>query len=105
MPKAERGEIWLVDMGMAANTRPVAIINILFRDDERAVFAIIPHATALPSGRFEVKINLPWSQPGAFDVQGLQKVPGTVFLRRLSMLDPSQLNAIIQTVKVWLGAV
>jgi mRNA interferase MazF len=64
MPKPERGEVWLVDLGMVAKTRPGIVINIPFRDDERAVFAIIPHTTALRGGRFEVKINVPWLQPG-----------------------------------------
>jgi mRNA interferase MazF len=104
MPSAERGEVWLVDLGMVAKTRPAVIVNIPFRDDERAVFAIIPHTTALRGGRFEVKINVPWLQPGAFDVQGLRHVPGTVFLRHVGTLDRNQLITIVQAVKVWIGA-
>jgi mRNA interferase MazF len=105
MPKAERGEVWLVDLGMVAKIRPALVISIPFRDDERAVFAVIPHTTALRGGRFEIQIKIPWLQPGAFDVQGLRHVPGAVFVRRLGTLDPNQLNTILHAVKVWLGAV
>src|SRR5262245_9591996 len=103
MPNAERAEVWLVDLGMVAKTRPAVVVNIPFHDDERAVFAIVPHTTALRGGRFEVRTNVPWLQPGAFDVQGLRHVPGTVFLRRLGTLDVSQMNSIVQAIKFWVG--
>jgi mRNA-degrading endonuclease toxin of MazEF toxin-antitoxin module len=39
--------------------RPAVIFNTPFRDDERALFAIVPHTTALRGGRFEVAVNVP----------------------------------------------
>ena len=52
MPSIERGEVWLVDFGLAAKARPAAVINIPFLDHERAVYAIVPHTTALRGSRF-----------------------------------------------------
>ena len=63
---------------------------------------MVPHTTALRRGRFEVVLHVPWLQPGAFDVQGLRNVPGSVLLRRLGSLDASQAEAIILAVKLWL---
>src|SRR5271165_3386466 len=102
MPNARRGEVWLVDLGMTAKVRPAVIFNTLFRDDERALFAIVPHTTALRGGRFEVIVNVPWLEHGAFDVQGLRNIPGSVLVRRLGVLNQSQMEAILQSIKVWL---
>ncbi len=37
MPAARRGEIWLVDLGMAQKTRPVVVMSVAFLNHERAV--------------------------------------------------------------------
>jgi mRNA interferase MazF len=103
MPSANRGEVWQVDLGMAAKARPAVIVSIPFHDDERALYAIVPHTTALRGGRFEVAVSLRWLQPGAFDVQGLRNIPPSVLLRRLGALEPAQMEADLQTIKTWLG--
>lgn len=102
MPNARRSEVWLVDLGMTAKVRPAVICNTPFRDDERALFAIVPHTTALRGGRFEVSINIPWLEIGAFDVQGLRHIPGSVLVRRLGVLNQSQMETILRAIKVWL---
>ena len=68
MPDIKRGEVWLVDLGMAAETRPAVVFNIPFLDNERAVYAIVPHTTAVRGGRFEVAVTVAWLAPGVFDV-------------------------------------
>ena len=102
MTNASRGEVWLVDLGMPAKVRPAVILSVRVCDDERAVFAMVPHTTALRGGRFEVVLQVPLLQPGAFDVQGLRNIPGSVLLRRLGSLDATQTEAIILAVKLWL---
>ena len=52
MPSANRGEVWQVDLGMVAKARPAVIVSIPFRDDEPALYAIVPHTTAFRGGRF-----------------------------------------------------
>ena len=63
---------------------------------------MVPHTTALRGGRFEVTLKIPWLEYGAFDVQGLRNIPGSVLLRRLGSLDGPQMQVLIQAVKVWL---
>jgi mRNA interferase MazF len=103
MPSIARGEVWLVDLGLAAKARPAVVFNVPFLDIERAVYAVVPHTTARRGGRFEVGIPVPWLQPGAFDVQGIRTLPRPVFLRRLGDLTPAQMHQIAEAVKLWLG--
>jgi mRNA interferase MazF len=102
MPNARRGEVWLVDLGMTAKVRPAVIFNTPFRNDERALFAIVPHTTALRGGRFEVAVNVLWLENGAFDAQGLRHIPGSVLVRRLGSLNQSQMETILRAIKIWL---
>jgi mRNA interferase MazF len=87
---------------MTAKVRPAVVFNTPFHDDERALFAIVPHTTALRGGRFEVVVNVPWLERGAFDVQGLRHIPGSVLVRRLGVLNQPQMETILQAIKIWL---
>jgi mRNA interferase MazF len=33
----KRGEVWLIDLGLAAKTRPAVILSVPFQDNEKAV--------------------------------------------------------------------
>jgi mRNA interferase MazF len=103
MLNARRGEVWPVDLGMAAKARPAVILSIPFLDNEKALYAIVPHTTATRGGRFEVVIDVPWLQPGAFDVQGQRNIPGSVFIRKMGALTQPQIEMIVQATKLWLG--
>jgi len=103
MPNAKRGEVWQVDLGLAAKVRPAVVLNIPFDDQERAVYAIVPHTRAIRRTHFEVTLSVSGLEPGAFDVQGLRHIPGTVLLRRITVLNQNQLSQIEAATKLWLG--
>jgi mRNA interferase MazF len=103
MPKAKRGEVWLADLGLAAKVRPVLIVNVEFQDDERALYAIVPHTTALRGGRFEVPVDVRWLAAGAFDVQGTRPAPPPALIRKLGVLDPKRLEAVDEALRRWFG--
>ena len=103
MPNAKRGEVWLVDLGMAAKTRPAVVFSIPFADNERALYAIILHTTATRGGCFEVSIDVSWLDRGAFDIQGLRHIPASVLIRKLGTLDQPQIALLAQTIKLWLA--
>ena len=42
MAKADRGEVWLVDLGYAAKTRPCLVLSIPPLDTDRALTTVIP---------------------------------------------------------------
>lgn len=55
MSRAQRGEIWLVDLRMVAKTRPVLILSVAYNDQERALVTFVPRTTSVREGsRFEV---------------------------------------------------
>ena len=47
MNQPRRGEIWLVDLGMAAKVRPCLVISVPASDTERAFATLVPHTTSL----------------------------------------------------------
>jgi len=64
-----RGEVWLVDLGMIQKVRPALILNRAFGDTDRALISVIPHTTTLRDSDLEIAVGVPFLQPGAFLVQ------------------------------------
>jgi mRNA interferase MazF len=103
MPAAYRGEIWIVDLGMAAKPRPALILSVEPLDRERALVTYVPRTTALRGTRFEVAHQARGFEPGGFDAQGLGSVPHVKLLRRLGVVEAGTLAQIEAAVKAWLG--
>lgn len=53
-PEVRRGDIWLVDLGLAQKTRPAVILSVACLDHERALITYVPRTTSLRQTRFEV---------------------------------------------------
>ena len=49
-----RGEVWLVDLGMAAKVRPALVVSVPAEDIDRALVTLVPHTTSPRQSRFEV---------------------------------------------------
>ena len=103
MARAERGEVWMVDLGLAAKVRPEVVVSVPFLDNERALYSIIPHTTAVWGTRFEVQVAVRGLEEGAFDAQGVRPIPGRVFMRRLGGLSPAQMVEIEAALRRWFG--
>jgi mRNA interferase MazF len=103
MPIARRGEVWQVDLGLAAKVRPALVVSVPFLSEERALYAIVPHTTAPRGTRFEVSLTVSGLEKGAFDVQGLRSIPPNVLVRRRATLTPEQLFSIDDAMKLWLS--
>ena len=101
MPLARRGEVWLVDLGLAAKVRPALVVSAAFRENERALFSVMPHTTAVWGTRFEAEIPVGWLEEGAFDAQGIRPVPSKVFLRKLGTLNAEQLAKAEAAIAAW----
>jgi mRNA interferase MazF len=98
-----RGDVWLVDLGMAAKTRPCLIVSISVEDTDRALATLVPHTTSPRGSRFEVSTSTRFLRPGAFDAQNLVTIPKVKLLRRLGRLSENELTAVEQAVRFWLG--
>jgi mRNA interferase MazF len=71
MAEAKRGEVWLVDLGMAAKTRPCLVLSVAATDQDRALATLVPHTTSPRGSQFEAPVNVRFLRPGVFDAQVL----------------------------------
>jgi mRNA interferase MazF len=87
---ARRGEIWQVDLGIAAKTRPCLLLTDYPADDELALITILPHTTALRGNRWELSIPKPFLKKGAFHLQQIQSVSVAYLVRRLGEMNKEE---------------
>jgi mRNA interferase MazF len=100
---AKRGEIWMIDLGLAAKIRPCLILSVPFADNERALVSYVPRTTQQRSGRFEVEHNSPQFKPGAFDTQNIGSVPPARLDRFLATVNDHTLEQVEAALAAWLG--
>jgi mRNA interferase MazF len=100
---ARRGEIWLIDLGMVAKTRPALVLSVAYDERERAVVTYVPRTTVLRGTRFEVPHTARGFDAGGFDAQGIAGVPAVHLIRRVGVLDAITLDRVETAVKAWLG--
>lgn len=98
-----RGEVWMVDLGLAQKVRPALVLNRAFKDTDRVLISVIPHTTAVRGSDLEVCINVPFLKPGAFLVQNPVTVPAVKTERFLGRLTAQQLVLVETGVRDWLG--
>jgi mRNA interferase MazF len=99
----QRGEVWLVDLGMAAKIRPALVISIPAEDVDRALVTIVPHTTSARGSRFEASVSVPFLRAGVFDAQNLVTVPHAKLIRALGKLSAAQLTVVERATTIWLG--
>ncbi len=90
MPDAQQGEIWTVDLGMAAKVRPCLLLTDFPEDDELALITVLPHTTSLRGNRWELTIPKPFLKPGAFHLQQIQSVSVARLVRKPGAVTPQE---------------
>jgi mRNA interferase MazF len=103
MARDRRGEVWLVDLGYAAKTRPALVLSIPSLDTERALVLLVPHTTSPRGTRFEIASKVSFLKTGVFDAQNLVTVPEAKLLRKLGMLPTNEFGEVTECVMKWLG--
>ena len=99
----KRGEIWLIDLGLAQKIRPAVVLSVAVLDHERALVTYVPRTTSIRKTRFEVTHTAAGFLPGVFDAQSLGTVPTVKLERRIGVLDPRTLALVEESVLKWLG--
>ena len=56
MPRQNRGDVWLVDLGMVAKVRPCLVISTPARVQDRALVTVVTHTTSTRGSRFEIPV-------------------------------------------------
>ncbi|OLD19187.1 MAG: transcriptional modulator of MazE/toxin MazF [Acidobacteria bacterium 13_1_40CM_3_65_5] len=103
MRSPQRGEVWLVDLGMAAKVRPALAISVPADDIDRALVTVVPHTTSPRNSRFEVVVSVQFLRAGVFDAQNLVTIPHAKLVRVLGRLSAVQLSPVERVVCLWLG--
>ena len=103
MSKAKRGEVWIVDLGLAAKVQPCLVLSVPPSDQERSLVTVVAHTTSPRGGRFEVAVRTPFLKAGVFDAQNLVTIPEVKVIRPIGMLRPADLALVENAVRAWLG--
>jgi mRNA interferase MazF len=103
MNNPNRGEVWLVDLGMTAKIRPCLVLSIPILDQDRALITLVAHTTSPRGSRFEVEVKARFLRSGVFDVQNLITIPKAKLMRKLGRLSPEELTRVEERVRFWLG--
>ncbi len=103
VPRPNRGEVWLADLGMAAKVRPGLVLSVPPDPQDRVLVTLVPHTTSVQGTRFEVAVPKPFLKAGVFDAQGLATVAPARLLRKLGLLNPVEVALVEKSVRHWLG--
>ena len=103
MKSPPRGEVWLVDLGIAAKVRPCLVLSVPATDQDRSLVCMVPHTTSVRGSRFEVSTRVRFLEIGAFDAQSVVTVPTSRLVRRLGVLAEIQLSDVEAAVLAWIG--
>ncbi len=88
------GEVWRVDLGLAAKVRPALILSPYPRDEELALLIVVPHTTAIRNTRWEVSVPKPFLKDGVFHLQQVQPISLARFEARLGSLTAGEFARI-----------
>jgi len=104
MPGANPGEVWQVDLGMAAKVRPCLVLTPRPRSDELDVFTVVAHTTSVRGNRWEVPIAKSFlDKDGVFDVQRIATVASPKLERKLGQLSSPELDSVLDRLAERLG--
>jgi mRNA interferase MazF len=99
MPQPRAGEVWIVDLGLAAKVRPCLLLTDYPSDDDLALITIVAHTNTLRGAQWEHSCPKPFLREGVYHLQQIQSVPVVKLMRKLGELAPTELLAIRQKLK------
>jgi mRNA interferase MazF len=103
MAQPKRGEVWLVDLGLAAKVRPCLLLTDFPADDELALMTVVPHTTAVRGNPWEHACKKSFLKEGAFHLQQVQSVSIARLVRRLGVLGDDEMAKIAERLGNRLG--
>jgi len=92
----EPGQVYLVDLGMAAKTRPMLVVSRRDEDAPRALAVCAPITTASRDSEYEVSIGKPkfLNEQSYVNVQGMQAIQHHELKRMIGRLPDADLQKV-----------
>ena len=92
MTSFKRGEVVLVDFGMAAKVRPAVVVSIPKADSQRNMSVVVPLTTEIRGGQCEVAIPKPkWLMDVCVvNLMGIAGIDNARIRRVLGQFPPAQ---------------
>lgn len=103
MSHADRGSVWIVDLGMTAKVRPCLVLSVPTVPQDRVLVTVVAHTTSVQGTRFEVDVQTHFLKPGVFNAQQVLTVPQVKLVRKLGDLRPDELARVEEAVRRWLS--
>ena len=105
MPNFNRGDVVVVDLGMATKTRPCVVVSIGQPDGQRNMSVVVPMTTEIRGGECEIRFPKPaWlRQESVVNVLGIAGVDNVKIERRISVFPADKMAAIDSMLKRLLG--
>ena len=99
MTSFSRGDVVIVDLGMAAKVRPCVVVSVSHADQQRNMSVVVPMTTEIRGGECEIRFPKPaWlRQESVVNVLGIAGVDNSKIERRVAAF-PSDKMAEIETV-------
>ncbi len=97
MPSADRGSVWMVDLGLAAKVRPCVVLSVPTEPQDRVLVTVVAHTTSIQGTRFEVDVKARFLKAEVFDAQQVLTVPQAKLVRKLGDLTADQLALAIRS--------
>jgi mRNA interferase MazF len=99
MAQPKRGDVWIVDLGLAAKVRPCLLLTDFPTDDELALVTVVPHTTAIRGNKWEHVCEKNFLQRGAFHLQQVQSGSIAKLVRRLGGLGDDEMARIAEALR------
>lgn len=103
MDTPERGDVWIVDLGLVAKVRPCLVLSVPPESQDRVLVTMVAHTNSPRGSRFEVPVPARFLREGVFDAQNLVTIPRVKLIRRLGSLAADQMSRVEEAVRRWLG--
>jgi mRNA interferase MazF len=105
MTRFDRGDVVLVDLGMAAKVRPCVVVSISQPDRQRNMAVVVPMTTEIRGGECEVHFPKPaWlRQESVVNVLGIAGVDNAKIERRIAPFPAEKVLEIETVLKRLLG--
>ena len=105
MTRFDRGDVVVVDLGMAAKTRPCVVVSARQPDRQRNMAVVVPLTTEKRGGECEVAFAKPaWlRQESVVNVLGIAGVDHARIVQRIAPFPSESFSKVIRATAQMLG--